>query len=520
MKGAEASTNSADESRVMPVVTFPRYHVAMQVTSANFTKHDNQRGPRGRPETSYLPLPNVQSEYQGAAGGVTQFQTNFYLSDKILTCDVCNRGQEATYSCTDCGQSMCDECQQWHYKFLSSHEVQPLTSGCQQSSEKSLDPDCLEKLNKHLKVLEAALVRMREEEDTLQRERQAIADVISRRADAVRALVTQAEVRKPDGAGRRRVTVAFRQGQEHLSDEDFRYFQQRCSRKRFLHHFSSCIIELETVASFLGTVSGDEEDIEDTGSILSATVRSDSKDTERTEDIDTVESVKDENSKLQMDVAALKEQLSSIQQSSILSKDISSIQKDMASLQEKQIGDNTMLQKDIATIREISSQHGREMKKFQCDFINLVKDLKSFKEKSCYMVAFHAELKQTMETNWEWKPIILEADNCNLGQAYDTKTGVFTAPVAGTYFFMARTVRNEGSGYCSLAISVERCKTTSSLSHYGKLQAGVGCTVHVVQRLTPGQTVSLMGYGRAKLPGCATCFSGMLVRPDIELAQS
>ncbi|XP_025098392.1 protein lava lamp-like [Pomacea canaliculata] len=238
------------------------------------------------------------------------------------------------------------------------------------------------------------------------------------------------------------------------------------------------------------------------------------------EDIDTVESVKDENSKLQMDVAALKEQLSSIQQSSILSKDISSIQKDMASLQEKQIGDNTMLQKDIATIREISSQHGREMKKFQCDFINLVKDLKSFKEKSCYMVAFHAELKQTMETNWEWKPIILEADNCNLGQAYDTKTGVFTAPVAGTYFFMARTVRNEGSGYCSLAISVERCKTTSSLSHYGKLQAGVGCTVHVVQRLTPGQTVSLMGYGRAKLPGCATCFSGMLVRPDIELAQS
>ncbi|XP_025098763.1 uncharacterized protein LOC112566674 isoform X6 [Pomacea canaliculata] len=534
--------------------------------------------------------PTCRADVTVPSGGVTQFQSNFYLNLETLTCDVCGEGKEAKYICSDCGQNMCAKCQRYHDKFTSNHQVQLLASHFQHSSEMSLNPDLERKREEQLSVLEAALATMKEEKNTLQRERQAVADVISRRADAVRALVTQAEERTQKalaevadrieryfkesiGTLRQKHSKIFRllpqedtKGQVNrilknvlLSDADFQYYQQRCSKDRqttkVLHQFKDCAIDIHIVEAYIGTVCGDDEPVDETETSLvcnetdvadslahDLTVKPQPSEklkliddvAEIRDTLDTLEttadneckhldekyikSIKDENAKLQMDVATLKENISTIQQSMITSKDISSIQKDMAGLQEKLTGDTTMLQKNITVIQEGCSDHSTEVKKIQCDINNLVKDLKSFKEKSCIMVAFHAELKEDIKVTMELKPLILHDDAYNLGQAYDTKTGVFTAPVAGTYFFMGRTFRNTGSGLCGLFIYVEKSNVSSSLSHDGELKAGVGCTVHVVQRLTQGQKVSLVALGDSTLSGLATCFSGMLVRPEVELA--
>ncbi|XP_025098760.1 uncharacterized protein LOC112566674 isoform X3 [Pomacea canaliculata] len=584
-----------------------------------------------------FPCPTCRADIIVPTGGVTQFQSNFYLNLETLTCDVCGEGKEAKYSCSDCGQNMCAKCQRCHDKFTSNHQVQPLAPYLQHSSEMSLNPDLERKREEQLSVLEAALATMKEEENKLQRERQAVADVISRRADALRALVTQAEersqkalagvadrmekhIKESIGTLRQKHSKIFRllpqedtKGQANLmlknallSDADFQYYHQRCSKdrqtKKVLHQFKDCAIDIHIVEAYIGKVCGDDEPVGETETRLvsnetdaadslahdltvkpqpseklkltddAAEIRDTLETLETTPDNECkhsdkkyIKSIQDENARLQMDVAALKENISTIQQSMITSKDISSIQKDMAGLQEKLTGDITMLQKsiigiqegcsdhsteikkihcdtskdissilkdmaglqekltcdfamlqkNITVIQEGYSDHSTEIKKIQCDIQNLVKDLKTFKEKSCSMVAFHAEVNEDIELTMEWKPLILYDDVYNLGQAYDTETGVFTAPVAGTYFFMARTLRQNGLGCCSIAISVQGCNYTSSYSHDGELQAGVGCTVHLVYRLTRGQKVWLEAFGDSELVDFATCFSGMLVRPEV-----
>lgn len=136
-------------------------------------------------------------------------------------------------------------------------------------------------------------------------------------------------------------------------------------------------------------------------------------------------------------------------------------------------------------------------------------------EQSSIMVAFNAETNQDITINNSlFDPVILNIVTCNAGQAYNEHTGVFIAPVTGTYFFIARAMTREGPGYCHLLITVDGDDVASSLSHEGELHAGVGCTVHVVHRLTPGQKVAFLAKGEARLRCYETCFSGALLRPE------
>ncbi|PVD28731.1 hypothetical protein C0Q70_11325 [Pomacea canaliculata] len=120
-------------------------------------------------------------------------KANFNLTCEPHTCKVCDQRQKAVYFCSDCCRTMCAQCQRCHDIFTSNHRVGPLTSSGTRSSQNTSLPPFVETITDDLDVLEAALATMREEEDTLQRETQAVADVISKRADALRALVTQAE---------------------------------------------------------------------------------------------------------------------------------------------------------------------------------------------------------------------------------------------------------------------------------------------------------------------------------------
>ncbi|XP_025098736.1 uncharacterized protein LOC112566657 [Pomacea canaliculata] len=203
---------------------------------------------------------------------------------------------------------MCAQCQRCHDIFTSNHRVGPLTSSGTRSSQNTSLPPFVETITDDLDVLEAALATMREEEDTLQRETQAVADVISKRADALRALVTQAERNSQRalaelsmklGTQLQEEIVSARENQavimqlcEHgltekqnlfssndvyrflLRKKDSQHYRQRNKSKRpkfIIPIFDDLAIDEEAVSTFIGVVFdrtqvlGETDDCDTTG---------------------------------------------------------------------------------------------------------------------------------------------------------------------------------------------------------------------------------------------------------------
>ncbi|XP_025097313.1 uncharacterized protein LOC112565772 isoform X4 [Pomacea canaliculata] len=507
---------------------------------------------------------------------------------------------------------MCVTCQRYHNKLASSHQVQPLTFNYQQVSKINIQPVKEGTIAEQLTVLEEALVTMREEEDTLQRERQSVADVITRRADAVRALVTQVEERSnrvlaevveslgkqiqqkiitardwycriwqlssQGGTKSQLTSVPSHEQTALLTDDDVQMYKQQCSRGRqlqtLLHQFDDSAINMQVIEAYIGTVSsGTQCTGEDSSSLLSAVTCSETTPLERqvsdtpltslksdmtklTRDIAALgiirsssekqqtsvlelEALKGENSNLQLQVVSLREADSRLQDNmdtfqlnveeirgdfSTLQKDITnmkhelqaikainlkllSIQQNMDTFQlnfEKNRGDISNVQKDITNMEhelqaikainlklqndvDSSQQESllikTETKKLQDAADELSKDFKTFKASS--LVAFNASLHEDSKAG----SVILSKVHCNVGQAYDNTTGIFTVPVTGIYFFMARAMVAEKPWRFYLQIMVDGFPAAMSGSFFEKQHHGINYTVHLVQRLMKGQKI-------------------------------
>ncbi|XP_025097311.1 uncharacterized protein LOC112565772 isoform X2 [Pomacea canaliculata] len=596
----------------------PCFHTLCLPCLKDLEKHhmemspDTTVGEEDKEETKPLtfPCPTCRAVIIVPPGGVTQFQTNFYLIKNTFTCDICDKGEDAVSTCTECGDNMCVTCQRYHNKLASSHQVQPLTFNYQQVSKINIQPVKEGTIAEQLTVLEEALVTMREEEDTLQRERQSVADVITRRADAVRALVTQVEERSnrvlaevveslgkqiqqkiitardwycriwqlssQGGTKSQLTSVPSHEQTALLTDDDVQMYKQQCSRGRqlqtLLHQFDDSAINMQVIEAYIGTVSsGTQCTGEDSSSLLSAVTCSETTPLERqvsdtpltslksdmtklTRDIAALgiirsssekqqtsvlelEALKGENSNLQLQVVSLREADSRLQDNmdtfqlnveeirgdfSTLQKDITnmkhelqaikainlkllSIQQNMDTFQlnfEKNRGDISNVQKDITNMEhelqaikainlklqndvDSSQQESllikTETKKLQDAADELSKDFKTFKASS--LVAFNASLHEDSKAG----SVILSKVHCNVGQAYDNTTGIFTVPVTGIYFFMARAMVAEKPWRFYLQIMVDGFPAAMSGSFFEKQHHGINYTVHLVQRLMKGQ---------------------------------
>lgn len=134
------------------------------------------------------------------------------------------------------------------------------------------------------------------------------------------------------------------------------------------------------------------------------------------------------------------------------------------------------------------------------------------------MVAFDARLHVDITVDVDETDIFLRDVNCNQGDAYNKNTGIFIAPVTGIYFFMARTVKVKTPDF-SLDIQVDGNVVAESLWESSPRKANGSCVVHLVQKLSQGQEVSLSTYtsSEATLRRKETSFSGMLVRPELDI---
>ncbi|PVD28729.1 hypothetical protein C0Q70_11323 [Pomacea canaliculata] len=531
-----------------------------------------------------FPCPTCRAVIKVPAGGVTQFQTNFYLNKNTVTCNICDRGEDAVSTCTECGDNLCVTCQRYHNKFLSNHQVQPLNFNSMQASKVNIQPVKEGTIAEQLAVLEAALVTMREEEDTMQWERQAMADVISSRADTVRALVTQAEERSQrllaeiaerldkqiqekiitvrdrhcriwqlssqGGTKGELTSVPSLEQTALLTDDDVQMYKQQCSRGRqlqtLLHQFDDSAINMQVIEAYIGTASsGIQYTGEDSSSLLSAVTCSETRPLEKqvsdtpltslpsdmtkvTRDIadikdklaalETVtsrldkqqravlqlEDLKEENSNLQSQVVSLREADSRMQENmdtlelnvEEIRGDFSTLQKDITNMEHEfqAMKSINLLQNDVDSSQQESLLIETETKKLQDAAEELSKGFNTFKASN--MVAFNARLHKDSLA----QEVILSKVDCNVGQAYDDTTGIFTVPVTGIYFFMARAMAVDEPRDFYLDIIVDDERAAESGSCDGEPFRGMTCTVHLVQKLIQGQKYEMIQQSDKQSP--------------------
>ena len=110
----------------------------------------------------------------------------------------------------------------------------------------------------------------------------------------------------------------------------------------------------------------------------------------------------------------------------------------------------------------------------------------------------------------------------NEGGGYDASTGVFTAPCAGTYIFLAAIQgygRQAGDDTAFVALmqdSLERQWVLTEADRKDRKDDFDSTSLQAVLRLAAGSQVWLMTYGdQIRLYGdYYTTFSGILVTPD------
>ena len=127
-------------------------------------------------------------------------------------------------------------------------------------------------------------------------------------------------------------------------------------------------------------------------------------------------------------------------------------------------------------------------------------------------IAFTAELEADLTTTSK-TTLVTNSVITNIGGGYDNTTGVFTAPVSGTYAFMATAATVSQNGK-RLRVDM---KHKNQIIAFMFAKNGFSCSCHAVVQLAVGQKVLLETYEEECTfsGGGRTGFSGMLLQPDL-----
>ncbi|XP_025084694.1 uncharacterized protein LOC112558470 [Pomacea canaliculata] len=257
-----------------------------------------------------------------------------------------------------------------------------------------------------------------------------------------------------------------------------------------------------------------------------------------------VTSVKESNSALYHDMSSLREQISELLNNGKKQDDnFSELHEDCATSQaklivlEQEVGEllqnkgQTMalsqLEKDVKLSKEglntlqrelsvLKSSHGQIsslqssttlIKNEQASLAGKLEQLTAHIKKAEKVVAFHAVVNKKFTLSSD-QVIIADHVITNNGAAYNKTTGIFTAPVAGIYTFLATACSTEE--IARVDVIIDDCRVAHTHA-----AAGSRATCHAIVELKSGQKVCMKTYDSKSITfdaGWTTSFSGTLLK--------
>ncbi|KAL8622159.1 hypothetical protein ACOMHN_052961 [Nucella lapillus] len=205
------------------------------------------------------------------------------------------------------------------------------------------------------------------------------------------------------------------------------------------------------------------------------------------------------------DITGIKSDITDIQtDTKALQGGEASVKKDVDQLKT----DWGQLTSDLATIQgkltALESRFGEEQACFSSVFFGATANTQ---------VGFAARLTQIVTTSKE-QTLVCDGIATNEGGGYDGHTGVFTAPVTGTYCFLVTTSPDDRDvKKAAILFIVVDGEGKGAVYSDGRSRS----TGHVVVKLTCGQKVWLTSWGgrQCTFGGWCTRFSGMLLQAEV-----
>ncbi|KAL8616887.1 hypothetical protein ACOMHN_041806 [Nucella lapillus] len=218
--------------------------------------------------------------------------------------------------------------------------------------------------------------------------------------------------------------------------------------------------------------------------------------------------ITDMKANIQTDITAIQTNITDMNTDiTAVKKNITAMQTDTKALQ----GGEASSKKDVDQLKTDCGQVTSVMAMIQGKLSNLESRFATANTQ----VGFTAGLTQAVTTSKE-QTLVCDDIMTNVGGGYNEGTGVFTAPVTGTYCFMATTTSPfdaDGKKVARLAIVVG-----GEIKGYVHSKGISWSTGHTVVKVTSGQTVWLRSYGDQECTfhgGWWTQFSGTLLQADV-----
>ncbi|KAL8602035.1 hypothetical protein ACOMHN_007305 [Nucella lapillus] len=508
-------------------------------TSQTFGLDDD--GEEGRQPDS-LTCPTCCEVIPLPPGGVSGFQRNFYLdglrredvAPRLVPCFLCDGDQPAQFLCGQCHNNFCSQCRRYHDKLCQGSRVTALPppshssnsaaqSSAAQSTAHSGSMSSAQASPRNLNDLYQKVEDLAGQVTSLQSANTQLNLHVNLLSSTHNKLSTEHCVLKKEVTSVREKNDQLTSGQASLQREVTglreKNDQLTSGQASLQRELQTDILSMQTDASLQQTdilrLKADHGQVAAKLSAIQTDIAANKLDitankTDITANKSAITANKLDITANKSDITANKTAVTAMQTAikaleggqTSTKKDVDQLKTDCGQL----TSDMAQVQGNLKSVNRLTSDMAQVQGKLS--------NLESRFATANTQVGFSAWLTQTVTTSKKAQTLICDKVVTNEGGRYDGGTGVFTAPVTGTYLFLTYAGPCDPGGEKAAGLLIVLDGVVIG-DLYSK---GMSCsTGHSVVKMTSGQKMWLRTWGNGEYTfgGRWTQFSGMLLQAEV-----